>query len=93
MWWDGLTAVDQNLQTNINRLVVTAEVIKLTEVNAWADASRHNDGIIDEMVEARGRHALETGAVGGWGVPSLAVVLAASPRRWAAQRGEVTTLC
>ena len=64
VWWDGLTAVDQNLQANINRLVVAAEVIKLTEVNAWADASRQKEQFdegISEMVKARGRNVLETG--------------------------------
>ena len=61
MWWDGLTAVDQNLQANINKLVVAAEVTKLTEVNAWADASRQKEQLDEEVVNARGRNALETG--------------------------------
>ena len=77
VWWDGLTAVDQNLQANINRLVVAAEVTKLTEVNAWADASRQKEQFdegISEMVEARGRNVLEPE-----GVTSLAVGLTAGP--------------
>ena len=61
VWWDGLTAVDQNLQANINRLVGVAEVTKLTEVNAWADASRQKEQLDEEVVNARGRNALETG--------------------------------
>ena len=52
------------MQANINRLVVAAEVTKLTEVNAWADASRQKEQFdegISEMVKARGRNVLETG--------------------------------
>ena len=83
MWWDGLTAVDQNLQANINRLVVAAEVTKLTEVNAWADASRQKEQFdegISEMVEARGRNVLETG-----GSPRLLWDSLPAPRLWAVQ--------
>ena len=63
------------MQANINRLVVAAEVTKLTEVNAWADASRQKEQFdegISEMVEARGRNVLETGVI------SLVVGLTAS---------------
>ena len=42
-WWNGLTPVDQNSQANINTLVTVTEYIKLTEVNAWADASRQKE--------------------------------------------------
>ena len=40
LWWNTLPAVEQNSQINIDRLVRTAEDIKLAEANAWADASR-----------------------------------------------------
>jgi hypothetical protein len=43
MWWNLLTPVDQNSQTNINMLVSLTEDTKLTEVNAWADASRRKE--------------------------------------------------
>ena len=43
LWWDSLTPVDQNSQRNINHLVSTGEGIKLSEVIAWADASRRRD--------------------------------------------------
>ena len=48
VWWDGLTSVDQNLQANINKLVVAAEGIKLSEVDAWADASRQKTEQLDD---------------------------------------------
>lgn len=47
-WWNGLTPVDQNSQTNINTLVTVTEDIKMTEVNAWADASRRNEQLDDQ---------------------------------------------
>lgn len=43
LWWDSLTAVDQNSQTHINRLVSVGEAIKTGEVDAWADAGRHRE--------------------------------------------------
>ena len=39
-WWNGMTAVDRNSLVNINKLVLTDEDIKMSEVNAWVDASR-----------------------------------------------------
>ena len=51
-WWDGLTPVDQNSQTNINTLVTVTEDIKLTEVNAWADASRQKEQLDDGGTQA-----------------------------------------
>ena len=55
MWWNGLTAVDQNSQANIDTLITVVENIRLTEVNAWADASRQrerSDNAIDETAAA-----------------------------------------
>ena len=40
IWWNSLPAVERNSLSNINRLVIEGESIKMTEVNAWADASR-----------------------------------------------------
>ena len=66
MWWDGLTSVDQNLQHNINKLVIATEDTKLSEVNAWADASRQKEQPDDstrETAETRGKIAIKL-----WGV-------------------------
>eukprot|EP01051_Picozoa_sp_SAG22_P007816 SAG22_NODE_565_length_9046_cov_142.250475_4_plen_84_part_00 len=59
-WWNGLTPVDQNSQTNINTLVTLTENIKLTEVNAWADASRQNEQLDDSGQQAQTETATET---------------------------------
>ena len=39
LWWDSLTPVDQNSQSNIDRLVSVGEEIKLAEVHSWAVSS------------------------------------------------------
>ena len=39
LWWDSLTPVDQNSQSNIDRLVGVGEEIKLAEVQSWAVSS------------------------------------------------------
>ena len=39
LWWDSLTPVDQNSQSNIDRLVSIGEEIKLAEVHSWAVSS------------------------------------------------------
>ena len=48
MWWDSLTAVDQNSLNNVDRLVSVGEAIKTGEVDAWADAGRRSEDIESE---------------------------------------------
>lgn len=52
MWWNQLTPVDQNSQTNINTLVSVTEDIKLTEVNAWAASRQQEPDRTDQTTEA-----------------------------------------
>lgn len=47
-WWNLLTPVDQNSQINITKLVAATEGTKMTEVGAWADASRQKEQISDD---------------------------------------------
>ena len=53
------TAVDQNSQGNINRLVVAGEQIKLGEVSSWADASRSREHAPEEEGKQEGALASE----------------------------------
>ena len=47
-WWNGLTAVDRTSLVNTNKLVLTGEDNKMSEVNAWADASRRVEGLQED---------------------------------------------
>ena len=47
-WWNGLTAVDRTSLVNTNKLVLTGEDDKMSEVNAWADASRRVEGLQED---------------------------------------------
>ena len=60
MWWNGLTSVEQNSQANINRLVVGTEFVKMTEVNAWADASRQQEQADGTASELAAQGSVET---------------------------------
>ena len=49
LWWDSVSPVDQVSQVNIETLVDIGESIKVSEILAWADASRE----IDEQIQAK----------------------------------------